>query len=259
MPLITLIIQNALAEITPGKAEEACMKEVKQFLAELRQQLRKNRINAKPFLGGSFAKNTWLKGDYDVDIFVAFARMHKNQNMSDLLASALKKWKPARLHGSRDYFQIRKSINYEIIPVLAIKKPSRARNVTDFSIKHVAWVNSKTKKLKNDIRLLKKFCKAQRVYGAESYIRGFSGHVVDILVIYYGGFLKLLRKARAWTPKTVIDYNNSYKGKALLIMNESKTEGPLVLVDPVQPERNAAAALSQENYDKFVKAAKAFL
>jgi tRNA nucleotidyltransferase (CCA-adding enzyme) len=107
--------------------------------------------------------------------------------------------------------------------------------------------------------LAKKFCKAARVYGAESYIHGFSGHVLDALIVHYKGFLPFLRAAAKWTPKVVIDPKNVYKGKALLTMNASKISGPLVLVDPVQPERNAAAAVNQENLDRLVTAAKAFL
>jgi tRNA nucleotidyltransferase (CCA-adding enzyme) len=83
--------------------------------------------------------------------------------------------------------------------------------------------------------------------------------VLDILVTYYKGFIPLLKAAKGWKPKVVLDYNNIYKGKALMMLNKSKTEGPLILVDPVQPGRNAAAALTQENLDKFMKAAKEFL
>ncbi|MBI4144846.1 nucleotidyltransferase domain-containing protein [Candidatus Woesearchaeota archaeon] len=258
MPPAT-ILKDVLTQLLPRPEDHHVVYEVDAFLTKLGQQLRKNRIDAKPVLGGSFAKDTWLTGDYDVDVFVAFDLRHKERNLSDMLAKALKPWRVDRVHGSRDYFQIKGRINYEIIPVLAIKKSSDAQNVTDFSPKHVAWVNTQGRKLKDDIRLLKKFCKAQRVYGAESYIRGFSGHVVDILIIHHGGFLKLLKAATKWHPKTILDHNNAYKGKALLVLNESKIQGPLVLIDPVQPDRNAAAALTQENYDKFIAAAKAFL
>lgn len=253
------VLREALASITPTAKDRAVLTDVKKFLTRLQQELRSRKINAKPVLGGSFAKDTWLAGDYDVDIFVTFDMTHKNDPLSDLLAKALKPWKAQRLHGSRDYFQIHGPINYEIIPVLAIKNVRHALNVTDFSPKHVAWVNTKGKKLKNDIRLLKKFCKAHRVYGAESYIRGFSGHVVDILTIYYGGFANVLKAATTWKDKTILDYNNTYKGKALFILNTSKTQGPLVLIDPVQPDRNAAAALTKENFDAFILAAKTFL
>lgn len=254
------IFKEVLNKSVPSKDERAkVLSQVNAFLKNLNSELKRVRVNAKAMLGGSYSKDTWLSGDYDVDIFVKFSLQHKEQNLSDLLEKALKKWHHERIHGSRDYFWVRDGIKYEIVPVLDIQKAEQAENVTDFSPLHVAWVNKKGKKFKNDIRIAKKFCKGTSCYGAESYIRGFSGHVLDILVIYSKGFIPLLKAARDWKPKVVLDYNNIYKGKALMMLNKSKTEGPLILVDPVQPGRNAAAALTQENFDKFVKAAKAFL
>ncbi|MBI4151242.1 nucleotidyltransferase domain-containing protein, partial [Candidatus Woesearchaeota archaeon] len=255
------ILQDALVDITPGKTDLWVVNDVRTFLQRLALELKSRKINAKPVLGGSFAKDTWLKGDYDVDVFVAFDLKYAADDLSAMLEKALKPWNVVRVHGSRDYFQLKGKINFEIIPVLAIKRAKQAQNVTDFSPKHVAWVNSKGKRLKNDIRLFKQFCKAQRIYGAESYIRGFSGHVVDILVIYYGGFLRLLKAASKWSPteKTVLDYSNQYKGQALMHLNESKIQGPLVVVDPVQPNRNAAAAIEQKPYLGLISAAKRFL
>ncbi|MDO8660440.1 MAG: nucleotidyltransferase domain-containing protein, partial [Candidatus Woesearchaeota archaeon] len=40
---------------------------VKNFLAELNAKLKKHKFRAKAVLGGSYAKDTWLEGDYDVD------------------------------------------------------------------------------------------------------------------------------------------------------------------------------------------------
>jgi len=254
------IFKEVLDASVPSKDERAkVLNQVNTFLKNLNNELKRVRVNAKAMLGGSYSKDTWLSGDYDVDVFVKFNLQHKEQNLSDLLEKALKKWHHERIHGSRDYFWVRDGIKYEIVPVLDIQKAEQAENVTDFSPLHVAWVNKKGAKFKNDIRIAKKFCKGTSCYGAESYIRGFSGHVLDILVIYFKGFIPLLKAARDWKPKVVLDYNNIYKGKALMMLNKSKTEGPLILVDPVQPGRNAAAALTQENFDKFVKSAKAFL
>lgn len=254
------ILQPVLKDIVPSAEERSStLAKVNKFLSALNSELKRVNVKARAVLGGSYAKDTWLSGDYDVDVFVAFDLRHKEQNLSDLLERALKKWKHERIHGSRDYFWIRDGLRYEIVPVLDIKKPDQAENVTDFSPLHVAWVNKNGKKLKDDIRLAKKFCKGASCYGAESYIRGFSGHVVDILTIYSKGFIPLLKSATKWKPKFVIDYYKIYKGKALFMMNQSKTEGPLVLVDPVQPGRNSAASLTRENFDKFVKAGKSFL
>ncbi len=255
------ILKQVLEEITPSREERAAtLKTVNTFLTALNKSLSKNKLSARAVLGGSYAKDTWLKGDYDVDIFVKFALKHKKDNLSSLLEKALKPWKAEKVHGSRDYFWVHeKKFRFEIIPVLAIRRAEDAENVTDFSPLHVQWVNKNGKKYKDDIRLFKKFCKAQGVYGAESYIRGFSGHVVDILVIYHKGFLPLLKAAARWKPKTIIDYYHHFDKKALFMLNKSKIQGPLIIIDPVQKERNAAAALSYDKYDGLVAAAKKFL
>ncbi|MBI5397878.1 hypothetical protein HZB03_00300, partial [Candidatus Woesearchaeota archaeon] len=122
----------------------------------------------------------------------------------------------------------------------------------------VAWVR-KHVRFVDDIRLAKQFCKAAGVYGAESFIKGFSGHVLDILVIYYRGFENLLKASLTWKPKEVIDVANHYKGTALKRLNPAKIESPIIVIDPVLPERNAAAALSVDKLHKFVKAAQGFL
>jgi tRNA nucleotidyltransferase (CCA-adding enzyme) len=111
----------------------------------------------------------------------------------------------------------------------------------------------------DQIRLAKQFCKSAGVYGAESYIKGFSGHVLDILTIHYGGFMELLAASQKWADKEVIDPEKYYKTDALTQLNRSKTDSPIIIIDPILPERNAAAALSYETLDKFKKRAAEFL
>ncbi|MBN2111687.1 nucleotidyltransferase domain-containing protein [Candidatus Woesearchaeota archaeon] len=250
------ILDEVLADIKPKKRT---IKEVDEFVGEINSQIKKSRISAKAVVGGSFAKNTFLKEDHDVDIFVLFSLKYSNENLSRLLKKILKPFKTEQVHGSRDYFIIKNKFNFEIVPVLDIKKAKNAQNVTDFSPEHVKWFNKNGKKYADDIRLAKKFCKANKIYGAESYINGFSGHVLDILIVHYKGFLPLMRAASKWKKKQVIDFYNVHRGKALFELNKSKTQGSLVVVDPVQPDRNAAAALDEEKFGLFVKNAKEFL
>jgi len=254
------VIEHIKEQVVPSdKEQDEALRRANAFLKKLNEKLKAQKVKAKAVLGGSYAKGTWLAGDYDVDVFVKFDCSYQDDEMSDALERALQSWDAKRLHGSRDYFWVEEEVRYEIVPVLDIKSPEDARNVTDFSPLHVDWVNEKGEKLKDDIRLAKKFCKAAKCYGAESYIRGFSGHTVDILTIHYKGFQKLLKAATEWSPKVVVDPEKKYKGRALLLLNKSKTEGPLVVIDPVQPNRNAAAALTKKNFDRFVEAAKEFL
>ncbi|PIN81928.1 hypothetical protein COV11_00720, partial [Candidatus Woesearchaeota archaeon CG10_big_fil_rev_8_21_14_0_10_30_7] len=207
---------------------------------------------------GSYSKHTWLKSDSDVDIFVKFNLKYAHEDLSELLKKILSSFKIVRIHGSRDYFHIKNKLTFEIVPVLNIKKASQAHNVTDFSPLHVAWV--KKSKLSDEIMIAKKFLKANKVYGAESYIMGFSGHVVDILTIHYGSFLKFVKNVANWKTQTIIDPEKKYKGKnPLFILNTSKIQGPLIVIDPVQPDRNAAAVVSGEKYFELIRACKAFI
>lgn len=247
-------LKEIIKDNTPNNS---VLKEVGALLKKINCSFQKNKIKAKAVSGGSVAKGTFIKGDYDVDIFAKFDYKYKEDDISNLLSKALKGFKAVKVHGSRDYFQITNKLTYEIIPVLDIKYPKKAANVTDMSPLHVAWVR-KSSKFTDEIRLSKLFCKAQHCYGAESYIRGFSGHVLDILTIYHKGFLNLLKAAAKWKECEVVDFDNYYKGKALCRINQSKLS-PLIVIDPIMPERNAAAALNYEKFEIFKMAAKSFL
>ena len=165
-----------------------------------------------------------------------------------------------RLHGSRDYFQIKqKDFTFEIIPILKINKAEQARNITDISPLHSNWIR-KHRRLIDEMKLTKQFCQAQNVYGAESYIRGFSGYVCEILTVYYGSFLDLMKNAAKWHNKVLVDVEKHYKGKDVFkIVNTSKLTSPLIVIDPVQKDRNSAAALNIDKFEQFKKSAKDFM
>ncbi|MEA3430756.1 MAG: CCA tRNA nucleotidyltransferase [Nanoarchaeota archaeon] len=254
-----MILKDVVKKIKPGKSLLGTADKVVSLICE---KLEKKGIKASPVIGGSLAKGTNLKGDFDIDIFVRFHMSYKNKNLSDILEPILKIFKPARVHGSRDYFQFKyKGAHFEIVPVIDIKKSSRALNVTDVSPLHAIWVKKNIKNLSDHVRLAKRFCKAQGVYGAESYINGFSGYILEILVIHYGGFTKLLKAVSKWKPEQVIDTANYYSSKKQVFkkLNKSKLDSPLIVIDPVQKNRNAAAALNLETFSKFVLAARRYL
>ena len=258
---IKSILREVLKEIQPDEDYE---KEIFARLNTIIKKINSGQKNIKAVLGGSGAKGTWLK-TFDADIFVLFdykKYRDKSSELSEILEKILKKKfsKIIRLHGSRDYFQIKEGkFTFEIVPILNIKKAEQAKNITDVSPLHSGWVG-KHKKLVNDMKLTKQFCQSQNVYGAESYIRGFSGYVCEILAVHYGSFQNLLKNAAKWPDKVVVDVQKYYKGKDVFkIMNVSKLESPLIVIDPVQKDRNAAAALSMEKFEAFRKASSQFL
>ncbi|MBT3465173.1 CCA tRNA nucleotidyltransferase [archaeon] len=248
---------------TELKPDTSIIKKVDLFVKKIDELIKKSKIKAKCTKGGSLAKGTFIKGDFDVDLFIKFDYSYKKEDLSLLLEKIIKSLKAEKVHGSRDYFILDyEGINFEIVPVLDIKNYEMARNVTDASPMHVDWLKKNMKKGQSDeIRLTKKFCKSIDVYGAESYIMGFSGHLLDILIIHYGSFIELLKNAAKWKEKLIIDPDKFYKNKNEILMsiNKSKTAGPMVIVDPVIPLRNAAASLDTEKFKIFIKMARKFL
>lgn len=222
------------------KAEKITLQEQKR-LSEL--------LGEEIVTGGSMAKGTWLRDNHDIDFFVVC----KNPQLDEKQLSFATKVK-----GSRDYFQYSiDGFDIEVVPVKKIKSHKELENVTDASPLHVKYTSKKlSERQKDDVRLAKQFCKAKRVYGAESFIKGFSGHVLELLIIYYGSFRSLLKAASDWEEPVIIDIEeqNTYSS-----INKSKLRSPLVIIDPVQPSRNAAAALSKKSFDIFKKAAQHFL
>ncbi len=244
--------------------------ETDNLLSLLHEEISRQKIEAEPFVGGSFVKETIIKKNkYDVDIFLRFD--WRFEDLSKILESLVKKvsskgnFKVHKLHGSRDYFQLQQKggILFELVPVYKIKKPEEARNVTDLSYFHVNYIKKKFagNELKKEVLLAKQFAMAQKVYGAESHINGFSGYGLECLIIYYESFLSMLKKLSKINERIVIDPEKHYKNStdALLSLNESKLNSPVVLVDPTFKERNVLAALSRETFRHFQESAKEFL
>ncbi len=258
--MVEEVLEKVKERLEPGKTN---MDNVEATVRRINKSLDKNDVKAECMIGGSFAKNTHLRGDHDVDLFVRFDKnKYDSGDISDILEDVLP-FEVERVNGSRDYFKAERygNLEFEIVPVLKVSNHEEAKNITDMSPLHVEYIKEQEKKIDNlneGIRLAKQFAKANRVYGAESYIQGFSGHVVDLLVAYYGGFMKLVKAAADWGDRVVIDME-SHWSNPLKELNDSKLESPLVLVDPIQPERNAAAALSKEKFELFKTRCRQFL
>jgi len=246
--------------------EELKILEIKarEFCENIEEKLKKRKIKADVFIGGSLAKDTIMRKDsYDVDIFVRFDEKYKDDEISNLLEKCLEKI--TRIHGSRDYFQLKSSnVVFEIIPVIKISSPNKARNVTDLSFFHVSYVKNcikKNKKLADEILLGKAFCYANNSYGAESYIKGFSGYALELLICYYKSFENFIKNIVKSKDKIIIDPEKFYKNKQDILdsLNEAKLSSPIVFVDPTNKNRNALAALSAATFSSFRNIAGKFI
>jgi len=299
---INKILKKQIELIKPNKDTLKGIKKTSdEFCKKLKEKLRKKKIKAEVFIGGSLAKKTIVKKDrYDVDIFVRFDRKYGNEEISKLLGKIIDK-KAKRVHGSRDYYQqVSNGIIMEIIPVIKIKNQQEAQNITDLSYFHVNYINkiiNKNKKLADEIILAKTFSHAQNCYGAESYVHGFSGYALELLICHYRSFLKFISsiasqknileknslsskhqksedfcglkisveifksKKSSIIDRIIIDDAKFYKNNDEILreLNESKIQSPIILIDPTFKQRNALAGLSNETFNKFKKNCKKFL
>jgi tRNA nucleotidyltransferase (CCA-adding enzyme) len=255
---------SILSVVKPTEAEHIEFTKVANKLVRKIKKVAKSlNIICSPYIGGSFGKGTYLKGSSDVDVFMRFDKSYNDSDLSKFLEKILidSKIKYKKQKGSRDYFSGNYGpkdykIEFELVPNRFVTKKSEAVNSTDLSPLHVEFLRLKEKdndELTNEIRLAKQFFKAHRLYGAESYIGGFSGHVIDILIMIYGSLDNLIENGKSWESVKFIDINKVYKNfdDAALKLGDDKNSS-LVIIDPIIPNRNASRALSEENYARFL-------
>jgi len=262
------VLKEELEVISLSREEILRMKRIaRDFISSLKVK------GVKAYIGGSLAKGTMVNrpGKQDVDIFVVFDYSEDILGLEKVLSKIKLPGELKKVHGSRDYFQIICSdVILEVIPVVKNKDPETAENVTDVSLSHVKYVGgavrasqvpssrAKNLNLADEIKLAKAFCQAQRCYGAESYIHGFSGYSLEVMVIHFGGFVRFLKGVG---KKRVIDPLKYFKSEREVLseLNGSKLQGPLVLIDPTYKYRNVSAGLGLETFEKFKVVAGAFL
>ncbi len=255
-------LEKIIGRLRPAKEEKKKAEEsIKAFISKIRLPK-----GAKIVMGGSYAKGTWISGMHDIDLFASFnykKYKDKSDKLADILQTSIRRIEHKRVHGSRDYFEAKSGkYNFEIIPILEISKSGQALNITDVSPLHTKWVKRNIDEKKADgVRLLKAFFIAQGLYGAESYIRGFSGYASEILIANYNTFEKVLKAAVKWkNDKIIIDIEKHHHPRTILSeLNASKIQSPLIIIDPVQKDRNVTAALSNDAFEAFKKSSFEFI
>jgi tRNA CCA-adding enzyme len=264
----TSLLKEVLQQINPPKEQlQEIDSSLKSFLEKLEKKLKSSKIIAQVFVGGSFAKKTLIKKDkYDVDVFLRFDKKYKDKDISIMTKKILKTFvKPQIIHGSRDYYRIKisKAFFIELIPVIKVANPKQSENITDLSYSHVKYIrkNVKNQNILDGIKLAKAFCYAHKCYGAESYINGFSGYSLELLVYYYKGFMNFIKAMAKLKDQVIIDMEKQHKTKQNILMdlNESKLSSPIILIDPTYKQRNVSAALSNETFKKFQKVCEKFV
>ena len=206
---------------------------------------------ARGMVVGSVARSTWLSGDRDLDIFLLFDPSLTREDLEEQGLALARRVAATHASSYHEKYAEHPYINatvdgldVDLVPCFAVESAARIKSAVDRTPFHNMYIATRIPDLVDEVLLLKQFAKGAGVYGSDQMTEGFSGYLCELLVLHYGGFTPLLQEAAAWRPGTCIDL----AGHACRAFEE-----PLRVVDPVDPARNVAAALSLTRMCEFVE------
>jgi len=253
--------KNIIQKIKPKEREKIKINSLSNHLIDIiNERAVRNDIDAQAVLVGSVAKGTWLSGKADIDIFIKFPLETPLEYLKkkglDLGKKCIEEMqgRSEYRYASHPYITgIINDLEIDFVPCFDIKETMKIKSAVDRTIPHTEYVKKYlTPEEADEVLLLKCFMKSIDTYGSEFKVGGFAGYLCELLILHYKTFLNVLKNASdEWKPGYIIDladYGTAH------IFSE-----PLVVVDPVDPNRNVAAALSLQKMSEFVAASRNFL
>ena len=235
------LLNDVLEKIRPDK------KEIEK-IANISKKLKDKAVreNVEPLIVGSVAKETNLKGA-DIDLFIKF---NKNIDLKQEGLEIARKILPdgKELYAQHPYLRGEiEGIGLDVVPCYIINDSSNSISAVDRTPFHTKWVNDNIQGKEDEVRLAKQFLKGAGAYGANAAVGGFSGYLVEILIIKYGNFKNLIEEISQWKPPVIIQ------------KVEGVPEAAMMLQDPVDEKRNVSAGVTLKGIGAAILASKAFL
>ena len=200
-------------------------------------------------LGGSYAKGTWLAGEMDIDVFVKFDRDVPDECFRSISRrigfDSMAKHNPNERYADHPYVEAQvDNTTINVVPCYDVEYGGW-KSAADRSPYHTRFMCERlTDSLRNDVRLLKKLLKVRGIYGAQMAIRGFSGYAAEVIVLHFGGFEETIRNIA------------DIKCGAIIGETTRKFDTPISIIDPIDENRNLAAAISNRNAALFILACR---
>ncbi|WP_342304278.1 CCA tRNA nucleotidyltransferase [Methanolobus sp. ZRKC5] len=232
--------------------------EEKEKLQEVASELLSNVITAAKQLGikniipklvGSAARNTWISGTHDLDIFIAFPESTSREELKVnglLIAREVAKdgKNIEERYAEHPYLNMNyRGFDVDLVPCFAVDSASMIKSAVDRTPFHNEFIKMSIPGREDDVLIMKQFMKGTGTYGSELRTQGFSGYLTELLIVHYGSFRNTMRNACNWKPGLTID---------MLEHGTVKHEDPLIVIDPTDPKRNVAAALSLNQFAQFI-------
>ncbi len=202
--------------------------------------------------GGSYAKGTWLPSKADIDIFIKFQKSTTDKKFVEVSKKigfeSLKKFQPYVRYSEHPYVEAKiKGTKVNIVPCYDVIR-GNWKSAADRSPFHTKFMlESLTGTMKDEVRLLKNFLVSNKIYGSEIAKQGISGYVTEVLVLHFG------------SCQDVINAIAKLKQNQVIGKPTKKFDTQIVIIDPIDSNRNLGAAISIENVGKFVLVCRAFM
>ncbi|AFC99532.1 tRNA adenylyltransferase (CCA-adding enzyme) [Methanocella conradii HZ254] len=253
--MLAEILDEALARVRPSEEEERHMKAVaREVIEKVDAEARKSGLDVYAIHVGSTARGTWLRGKKDIDIFLMFPADTPRERLEEdglRLAKAISPMHEERYAEHPYVTASYKGLDVDLVPCYRVKDAAHIQSAVDRSPFHNEYVMRHIDGLHDQVRLLKQFTRGAGVYGSELRTQGFSGYLCELLVIKYGSFMGVVQHGANFRPGTIIDIEG--------LVNGIEHKEPLVVIDPVDPGRNVAAALSEQKLCEFIDACRRFI
>lgn len=252
--------KNLLIAIKPSKKEnEKVMKLSDRLIKAINKIAGELNVPADAVLVGSVAKGTWLAGNADIDILIKFPLDTDDKYLKEyglkIGHACIQKMKGSaeERYASHPYVTgYIEGYYVDFVPCYNIKSSDELKSAVDRTLLHTEYIKANlTDKQAKEVVLLKKFMESVGTYGSEFKVGGFSGYLCEMLILKYGNFTETLKNtAENWQYGYSFDLEDYGTSK---LFND-----PLVAVDPVDKNRNVAAALTLQKMSEFVVAAGNF-
>jgi tRNA nucleotidyltransferase (CCA-adding enzyme) len=207
-------------------------------------------------VAGSAARETFLSDRLDIDLFLLFPMELSDERLRDegLALGRDVLSKPTTRYAEHPYLRgTFDDFTVDAVPGFAVADPSHPRSPVDRTPFHQEYLAAReTPALVAEVRLAKQFLRTLGVYGSEARTEGFSGYLLELLVLEFGSFRGLLRAARGWTVPVRLTPGEREPPRL-------PEDVALVLADPVDPHRNVASALSRRNLGAVIVSARSYL
>jgi tRNA nucleotidyltransferase (CCA-adding enzyme) len=249
------VTEQVRGRVDPGPDERAAMRQVVAYLTDqIEAAIDDLPVDADVVQVGSTARETWIAGDRDVDLFVRFPADLPREKLESY---GLQVGRAVLPEGREEYAEHpyvvgeHEGFKVDLVPCYDVVDATAIQSAVDRTPFHTQYLEARLDdQLAADVRVCKQFLTGIGVYGSDLRTCGFSGYLTELLILEYGGFRSFVEAVADWYPP--VSFDPEAHGSTTF-------DHPLVVIDPTDPERNVAAVCSAENVARLQHYARELL